>query len=224
MKAPMGHGQVEVVSSRNVTLATTKGHVVRFYKGIAKAIPKVILEDAMAIGVLPTDDKYTQNESLDSILGDVAKGSERVRQIREVIEALVERNQRGDFAASGLPSLVVVSDALGYKVEQAEVSRVWAAIRAEKANAKALGEDIHEAPQRPEDADELAEALKASIDSVVETGSEFDYTAAGVPTVRSLENRLGYDISEDERDTAWAAHKAAKKGSAKTSRAKAKAE
>ncbi len=224
MKEPMGHGQVEVISTRNLTLATTKGHVVRFYKGIAKAIPKTILEDAMAVGIMPTDDKYLPNEAGDSILGEVARGSERVRQIREVVEALIERNQRGDFAASGLPSLVVVSDALGYKVEQAEVSRVWASIREEKANARALGEDVIEAPQRPEDDGELAEALKAAIGSVVETGSEFDYTAAGVPTVRALENRLGYDITEDERDAAWAAHKAAKKGSAKTSRAKAKAE
>lgn len=223
MKEPMGHGQVEVISTRNYTLATTKGHVIRFYKGIAKAIPGTILEDAMAVGIMPTDEKYLPGAETQSILGDVARGTERVRQIREVVEALVARNERGDFSASGLPSLVVVSDALGYKIEQSELSRVWASIREEKANERALGNVVYEGPQRPESGAELAAALKEAIASVVETGSEHDYTAAGTPTVRSLENRLGYDITEDERDAAWALHKESQKGTAKTTRSKVKA-
>jgi len=221
-------GMTEVVSNRNYTLATTKGHVVRFYKGIAKFIPNVILEDAVAVGIVPTDEKDLPNaEERNPLLPHAAVGAERVRQIREVVEALVERNQRGDFAASGLPSIAVVGDALGYKIEQSELGKVWHTIRQERAESRILDQDemaFQAGPVKPEDASELAVALGDAIASVMTDGNDDDFTAAGAPTVRSLENRLGYDLTEDERDEAWKTHKAKTKGSATTSKSKPKEE
>ena len=221
-------GMTEVVSNRNYTLATRKGHVVRFYKGISKQIPNIILEDAIAVGIVPVDDKDLPNaEERNPLLPHAAVGAERVRQIREVVEALVERNQRGDFAASGLPSIAVVSDALGYKIEQAELGKVWHSIRQEQAESRILSQDemaFQDHPVKPEDSGELAVALGDAIASVMTDNNEDDFTAAGAPTVRSLENRLGYDLTEDERDEAWKVYKAAKKGSATTSKSKPKEE
>jgi hypothetical protein len=220
-------GMTEVVSNRTYTLATTKGHVVRFYKGIPKNVPNVILEDCMSVGILPTDDNDVPNaEERNPLLPHAAVGSERVRQIREVVEALIERNQRGDFAASGLPSLVVLNEALGYKIEQSELGKVWHTIRQEQAESRILSQEEmkHEGPVKPNDSAELAVALEDAIASVMVDNNEHDFTAAGAPTVRSLENRLGYDLTEDERDSAWDTYKAERKGSATTSKSKPKKE
>jgi len=196
----------EVVSNRNFTLATTKGHVTFFKKGIPKNIPNLILEDAIAVGIIPTDERDMPGSEQDKLLPVEATGTERIRQIRDVIESLMRRNARGDFTASGLPNIKVLSDALGYKVDQSELGRIWHIIRSENAHLRIDEQDdkIDEGPEKPADVDELAVALAAAIDSVMETGTQDDFTAGGTPLVRSMVNRLGYDVSEDERDAAWA--------------------
>lgn len=199
-------GMTEVVSNRNYTLATTKGHVIFCKKGQPINIPNLILEDAIAVGIIPTDERDMPGAELDSLLPVEATGTERIRQIRDMIESLMRRNGRGDFTASGLPNIKVLSDALGYKVDQSELGRIWHTIRQESAETRILDQDaqLDEGPEKPEDLDELAVALAAAIDSVMETGTQDDFTAGGTPLVRSMVNRLGYDVSEDERDAAWA--------------------
>ena len=199
-------GMTEVVSNRNYTLATTKGHVVFFKKGVPKMCPNVILEDAIAVGIIPTDEADLPGGEADALLPVEPTGSERVRQIRDIIESLMRRNGRNDFTASGLPNINVVSGALGYKVDVVELGRVWHIIRHENADLRILEQDdkIDEGPERPEDPEELQVAFAAALDSVMETGTQDDFTAAGTPLVRSMVNRLGYDVSEDERDAAWA--------------------
>ena len=49
-------GMTEVVSNRNFQLNTTKGHCVFFKKGVPKMCPNLILEDAIAVGIIPTDE------------------------------------------------------------------------------------------------------------------------------------------------------------------------
>lgn len=217
-------GATEVVANRNVTLSTLKGHTIRFYKGIPKMCPNVVLEDAIAIGILPTDDAdLPHGKTGGGILPEAAVGSERVRQIREVVQALVDRNWRDDFTASGIPNINTVGDALGYKIEQDELGRVWQTIRQERAESRILSQDeMSGGPERPEDEAELKVALDDAIVSIVETGSEEDYSAAGVPLVRSLKNRLGYEVTEDERDTAWARYNEAKKGTTPPAQSKPK--
>lgn len=199
-------GMTEVVSNRNFTLNTTTGHCTFFKKGVPKHIPNVILEHAISVGIIPTDERDLPGGEADSLLPVEPTGSERIRQIRDIIESLMRRNGRNDFTASGLPNIRVVSDAIGYKVDVAELGRVWHIIRQENADSRILEQDdkIDEGPEKPEDLEELAVALAAALDSVMETGTQDDFTAGGTPLVRSMENRLGYDVSEDERDASWA--------------------
>jgi len=131
-------GMTEVVSNRNFTLATTKGHVIFFKKGIPKMCPNVILEDAVAVGILPTDDAELPGGAADDILPVEATGSARIAQIRDVIEALMRRNGRGDFTASGVPSQKVVEGALGYRIDETELGRVWHIMRMEAADHRIL--------------------------------------------------------------------------------------
>lgn len=218
-------GMTEVMSSRTFTLSTLKGHTIKFYKGISKNVPNIILEDCTAVGVMPVDDQDLPSAEASSVLPKASVGAERVAEIREVINALVERNSRDDFNASGMPNINIINNALGYNIDHGELSKIWGVIRKERAESRILSQDemAHSGPVKPEDPEELAVAMAAAIDSVVEGGSDEDYTGAGVPTVRAIENRLGYDVTEDERDTAWAAHTAKLKGSAKTSKSKPKA-
>lgn len=199
-------GMTEVISNRNYTLATTKGHVIFFKKGKPQMCPNVILEDAIAVGIIPTDEADLPGGESDRLLPVEPVGTERIRQIRDIIESLMRRNGRNDFTASGLPNINVVSGALGYKIDVTELGRVWHIIRQENADQRILEQDdkIDEGPEKPEDPEELQVALAAAVDSVMETGTQDDFTAGGTPLVRSMVNRLGYDVSEDERDAAWA--------------------
>jgi hypothetical protein len=199
-------GMTEVVSNRNYTLATTKGHIVFFKKGQPKMCPNAILEDAMAVGIIPVDDADLPQDPNDGILPTESTGSARIAQIRDIIEALMRRNGRGDFTASGVPSKRVVESALGFRIDETELGRVWHTMRQETADSRILEQDglILEAPEKPEDKEELKVALQGAILSVMDTGTADDFTAAGVPLVRSMVNRLQWDVSEDERDASWA--------------------
>ena len=118
-------GMTEVVSNRNYMLNTTTGHCVYFKQGVPKLCPNIILEQAIAVGILPTDDKDLPGGDNDKILPVEATGSARIQQIRDICEALMRRNQRGDFTASGIPSKKVVESALGYRIDETELGKVW---------------------------------------------------------------------------------------------------
>ena len=65
-------------------------------------------------------------------------------------------------------------------------------------------EPLDDAPptERPDDPEALNAAIVQAIRQVIASGSGL--TAAGIPKVDALEAALGYDVSADERDRAWA--------------------
>lgn len=207
-------GQTWVESNRNITLNTLKGHTIFFLRGRKQLCPNVVLEDAMAIGIIPCDQGDMPVDADDGILPVEITGSARINQIRDCIEALIRRNGRNDFSASGLPNLKVVNRTLGYDVDLSEVTKVWAKIQQENADerhdpAKAIE---NSAPIRPSDPEEFAKALDEVTRSVFETGSEDDFTGGGAPQVRSIVNRTGYDVTAAERDAAHERYTLAQKG------------
>lgn len=88
----------------------------------------------------------------------------------------------------------------GWKGEISEED--YAAAR--KANAVELvdGEKASKAarPARPADPSELLAAIVA----VLDPNDKSLFNKDGRPSVKALEGKLGYQISEAERDTAWA--------------------
>lgn len=206
-------GMTWVQSNRNITLNTLKGHTIFFLSGRKQLCPNIVLEDAMAIGIIPVDQKNLPSED-DSILPVEITGSARVNQIRDVLEALIRRNGRNDFTASGLPNLKVVNRTLGYDIDLTEMTKVWAAIEKAKADARHDPAQAIEnaAPVRPSDPEEFAAALDEVVRSVFETGAEEDFTGAGAPQVRSIVNRTGYDVTAAERDAAHERYARAQKG------------
>jgi len=64
-------------------------------------------------------------------------------------------------------------------------------------------------PTRPEEADALQQAITDAIHAMLrddpDKANDSFWRKDGMPEVKVLEQRLGYDISAKERNTAWAA-------------------
>ncbi len=117
---------------RNHTLRTTKGHTIVFVKGEPVWVPPACIQDAVSIGALP-------QEKIPDVLGDEPKPitqmttDERDKKLREAFDLLIARNDRGDFTASGLPSIKKLSDITGFDVTNSLRDAVWMTYTAEKA-------------------------------------------------------------------------------------------
>lgn len=201
-------GQTWCVSNRNVTLRTTKGHTIFYQANKPVLTPNSVLEDAMAIGIMPKGKVQLPDEDDASVLPAELEGSARIAQIREVCDAMIKRNGRYDFTASGQPNIKVVNKALGFDIDVTELNKVWAMMQEEKAAERVdpISRIEEVLPERPSDPSEVQQAIDEAIETVMASGSEEHFTADGKPTVRAIENVLDYDISEDERDAGWARH------------------
>lgn len=158
-------------------------------------------------GIMPAEGEDLPNLEDDSgLLQEIPRGSIRLQQIRDAIEALMNRNSRGDFTASGQPQLKAIKNVVGYPVDVSEVQRVWHVMQMDKAESQIADADDAtrvDVPMKPEDPEELHQAVIEACESVMENGSEEDFKADGSPQVRAVENRLGYQISAIDRDTAY---------------------
>lgn len=123
-----------LVLHRNYTLATTKGHVIEFKKGVKTYVPPAVYAEAIAIGAAPADGSdpavLEDDRPKDSAPADPG---ERAPLILAAIKALVERNDREDFTAAGSPAVDAVTKAVGFKVQAKEIAVVWQAYHEEKA-------------------------------------------------------------------------------------------
>lgn len=128
---------------RDYTLRTTRGHTIRFKKRVPRLVPGAVVEQAMRFGAFPPDN--ASQEALASEQEAQAKqeqvdkapeGQDRKDMIRMQIESMVERNARGDFNASGRPSLEVMKKELGFDLTAQERDEVYDALKAEKAGAE----------------------------------------------------------------------------------------
>ncbi len=125
---------VSVVANRSFVLTTTAGYSQRFVKGEPTNIPRAILADAMAAGVLPAEELPEQPEgALQSAPVDRAR---REDDIRKAIQALRDRNQRGDFTAAGLPRVAQVDALVGYATSSKEIQAVMQQIYDAEAEAE----------------------------------------------------------------------------------------
>lgn len=110
---------IEVVMQQNRRLATTKGHVIRFKKGVPRTIPREALEEAMRFGAVPTSDKDVPQEEEQSEPQQPTTVEERRELIKEGIRVLEERQGREDFNASGSPNVRKLEEETGLRDIQA---------------------------------------------------------------------------------------------------------
>lgn len=122
-----------MVSNRDYTLHTTKGHTVAFKRGVERLVPRAVVKDAMAVGIIPVDDV----ESIQSG-GDAAPSApqmtpaEEDELIKEAMLMMMERNSGDDFTAGNKPQVSVLKRETG--IEEIDAERrdeLWEQVLAE---------------------------------------------------------------------------------------------
>ena len=124
---------MKFVSNRDIVVRSLTGHSIGFVKGVPTEAPKAIYKELMAQGILPVEDdgtpvspsENTVTKEPDKIKLAPQDGIEYDERLLEAIKALVERNDAKSFTGGNRPNAQAVSLALGYKVDQKAINKVW---------------------------------------------------------------------------------------------------
>ncbi len=134
------------ISNRTVNVGSTQGYSILFEKGVPTHVPPGMHAEVMARGILPCT---ADGETLDSPeVADPTPESKvvlapedaetRNAKILEVVREVAKRNNPKDYTAGGVPTAAAVTMALGWRVDQKEVTAVW---RANKRDILGLGDE-----------------------------------------------------------------------------------
>jgi hypothetical protein len=107
----------------------TSGHFIRFLKGQPTEVPREMWSEVQAAGAVPEEDLPEDEPLLAKVTHDPV---ERQRLFFEAFKALEERNERGDFTASGLPNSKVLEKIVGFQVVNNERDAMWDKYLADK--------------------------------------------------------------------------------------------
>ncbi len=116
---------------RDRVVATTKGHVIGFKKGVPMEVPPMIYDEVIAAGGVPESEVP---EDLDKTL---AKGpvdpAEREMELFIAYETILARGKREDFTAGGAPHIKAVNAELGWDVDSKERDTSWMKFKTKEA-------------------------------------------------------------------------------------------
>jgi hypothetical protein len=128
-----------MVSNRDFTLRTTKG-AARFEKDVPRPVSPLLVDEALAVGVIPVDGKDLPANEEPKIPAPVIP-SERKKAIEEAIDTMDARAGtkagREDWTAARRPKVAVVAKLVGFKVHADEINRIISE-RNEAKNAEML--------------------------------------------------------------------------------------
>ena len=118
------------VLNRNYSLRSLMGHMIDFKKGTPTYVPPICSKEAIAIGAECVDDKIDVLGPEEAPVTVLTPG-EREEALIAAFRMLEERNGRGDFDASGAPTLKAVEKIVEFEVNKAELNALWVGYRAE---------------------------------------------------------------------------------------------
>jgi hypothetical protein len=127
--------------NRDFIIKSTIGPVIRFEKDIAKGVPASLYQEALKYGaqVVNEEDKI---EQVNKPGKETPQGQERYDKIKQAIQQLLVRNERGDFTGSGLPAIPVLDKLLGFTIDASERKQVWEVVQLENSDALSSNDDI----------------------------------------------------------------------------------
>lgn len=110
------------VMQRNRVVGGTTGHFVSFKKGEPVFVPREMWSDVQAAGAVPTEELPVEETAEVKVLNDP---QERQDAFFSAFKQLMDRNERGDFTASGLPNSKTLERVLGFQVVNKERDDMW---------------------------------------------------------------------------------------------------
>lgn len=111
--------------NRNISIASTLGHVLTFKKNVPMNVPPIMVRTCAERGAERVDGADVFEEPAEDANIQPVDPGQRLDDIREGLDRLVTRNERDDFTASGVPNVAAVSKEVGYRVDRTEVVKAW---------------------------------------------------------------------------------------------------
>ena len=111
----------------------TSGHFIRFVKGEPTEVPREMWSEVQAAGAVPETDLPDDEPMAVTVTHDPI---ERQQKYFDAFAALEERNERGDFTASGLPNSKTLEKLVGFQVVNNERDSMWEKYLASKISAE----------------------------------------------------------------------------------------
>lgn len=120
-------------ANRNFVLAGKHPWVIQVYRDQPTKIPRPMVKDAIAAGMIFVDDSgKTEAALVEKPVAPLLQAEELIERVYQAFAECVEHNNAADFAASGAPSQAAISIKIGQKIDQKEVNRLWRNYKAEQ--------------------------------------------------------------------------------------------
>lgn len=100
----------------------TNGHFIRFVKNVPAEVPREMWSEVQAAGAVPESELPDDEPVATKVTHDPV---ERQELFFGAFAKLEDRNDRGDFTASGLPNSKVIEKMVGFQVVNHERDAMW---------------------------------------------------------------------------------------------------
>jgi hypothetical protein len=122
----MSDKMIQMVRGRDFNLRSLSGHTVKFKKNVPTDVPPGAVQEAMKIGAFPVEDGDIKVDEEKTDMTPVEPvGAEREEILQAAMENMKVENNRGDFDATGLPTLKKLSARVKFTVSKAERDQAW---------------------------------------------------------------------------------------------------
>jgi hypothetical protein len=121
---------------RDFILRSKHGYAVKFEANEPARVPYQVIDEAIAIGAVfvnADEQKILVEEPKELETPDL--GFEREQKIYNAMIELANENDAEKFTPGGKPKLAVLTEMVGYDVDQKETSALWKKVMQARANA-----------------------------------------------------------------------------------------
>jgi len=121
---------------RDFVLRSKHGHAIAFVANEPVRVPYPVIDEAIALGAVfanSEDQKVLAPEEKELKTPDL--GFEREQKIYDAMISLANENDPEKFTPGGRPKLKVLTEMVGYDVDQKECQTLWKKVMQARANA-----------------------------------------------------------------------------------------
>lgn len=117
--------------NRNYLLHSKFGHTIHFKKGEPTNVPQICAREVVAIGAELLEGDVVEVLDDEPVIVNKTH-EERLSDLFKAFDVMMERDQRGDFTAQGIPNLFALNKMLDFEVDAKERDSAWEQYRISK--------------------------------------------------------------------------------------------